>query len=55
MEFNIDLGLEENDDKDTESSNIKELKEYNIVPNKGNYLGLDISESSTGVCLYKDG
>lgn len=56
MEFDIDLGLGELEDNDnSESSNIKELKEYNIVPNKGNYLGLDISESSTGVCLYKDG
>ena len=41
MEFDIDLGLGELEDNDnSESSNIKELKEYNIVPNKGNYLNI---------------
>lgn len=32
-----------------------ELSEGSLVPKMGNYLGLDISISSTGVCLYKDG
>lgn len=31
------------------------LSEDSLVPKAGNYLGLDISISSTGICLYKDG
>lgn len=31
------------------------LSEDSLVPKVGNYLGLDISISSTGICLYKDG
>lgn len=30
-------------------------KEFEIVPKIGTFLGLDISENSSGVCLYKDG
>lgn len=31
------------------------LKEENIIPRTGNFLGLDISKDSSGICLYKDG
>lgn len=33
----------------------EELSEETVVPRKGNFLGLDISQNSSGVCLYKDG
>lgn len=36
------------------------IEDYNttkesIVPNEGKYLGLDISETSTGVCIFRNG
>lgn len=31
------------------------LSERNIVPQKGTFLGLDISKDSTGICLYCNG
>lgn len=31
------------------------LSELDIIPKTGIYLGLDISEESSGICLYKDG
>lgn len=31
------------------------LSEDSVVPKQGNYLGLDISVNSTGICLYRDG
>ena len=32
-----------------------EMKLTNILPKTGNYLGLDISKNSTGICLVSDG
>ena len=32
-----------------------EMKLSNILPKTGNYLGLDISKNSTGICLVSDG
>lgn len=37
------------------SKDFKVLSEENIIPRKGNFLGLDISQNSSGICLYKDG
>lgn len=55
------LDFYDNDDtvEDTDSLEIskdfKVLSEENIVPRKGNFLGLDISQNSSGICIYKDG
>lgn len=37
------------------SLKIERLSEKNIVPSKGTFLGLDISKTSTGLCLIRDG
>ena len=31
------------------------ITENNLVPKSGNFLGLDISQNSSGICLYKNG
>lgn len=31
------------------------MREWDIVPEKGTYMGLDISDSSSGICIYSDG
>ena len=50
------LDLEYEVSKDTViKKEYSELSEGSLVPKTGNYLGLDISISSTGICLYKDG
>ena len=37
------------------SKNYEILTESSLIPTVGSYLGLDISESSSGICLYRDG
>lgn len=51
------LDLDDIELVDTDRVEVKyeELSEGSIVPKKGNYLGLDISQNSTGICLYSDG
>ena len=51
MEEGFDLGLF---DEVSEEGSPEVSKELEIV-GSGNYLGLDISELSTGVCLYSEG
>lgn len=31
------------------------MRECDIVPKEGTYMGLDISDNSTGICIYSDG
>lgn len=49
-----DLEYEIGNDAVIEKEYIK-LSEDSVVPKQGNYLGLDISVNSTGICLYRDG
>lgn len=49
-----DLEYEIGNDDVIEKEYIK-LSEDSVVPKQGNYLGLDISVNSTGICLYRDG
>lgn len=49
-----DLEYEIGNDDVIEKEYIK-LSEDSVVPRQGNYLGLDISVNSTGICLYRDG
>lgn len=49
-----DLEYEIGNDAVIEREYIK-LSEDSVVPKQGNYLGLDISVNSTGICLYRDG
>lgn len=52
----MDLELEDYDSFDNEEIKVFEkLSEESIVPRKGNFLGLDISQNSSGICLYRDG
>lgn len=62
MDFSIDDILkDEQEDSDTEdvqggeTVSFSELSEDVIVPKKGVFLGLDISQNSSGICLYVDG
>lgn len=52
-----EIGYEDiGDDKSKDNSlKIERLSEKNIVPSKGTFLGLDISKTSTGLCLIRDG
>lgn len=52
-----EMGYEDiGDDKIEDNSlKIERLSEKNIVPSKGTFLGLDISKTSTGLCLIRDG
>lgn len=58
----MDMGMDLSLDMEPEYISPKEdfvkferLKESNIVPKVGAFLGLDISKDSTGVCLYLNG
>lgn len=57
MDFYTEMALEDDFGVGTEiysdESNI--LSEFSIIPKVGIFLGLDISEASSGVCLYKNG
>lgn len=58
MELSFDLGVdcvELEDEKVKSELEIVQCTEETLVPKKGNYLGLDLSKLSTGICLYKDG
>lgn len=57
MEFSMELGLEEENLEYSEMcSEVEEkISESTVIPRVGIYLGLDISEASSGVCLYKNG
>lgn len=52
-----EIGYEDIGDEKSEDSHLKieKLSEKNIVPSKGTFLGLDISKTSTGLCLIRDG
>ena len=52
-----ELGYEDigNDQSEGSQLKIEKLSEKNIVPSKGTFLGLDISKTSTGLCLIRDG
>lgn len=60
MDCILDFPLEESNFEDctvetkTESM-FCSLKEENVVPKEGIFLGLDISKDSTGLCLYANG
>ena len=52
-----EIGYEDigNEKSEGNNLNIEKLSEKNIVPSKGTFLGLDISKTSTGLCLIRDG
>lgn len=52
-----EIGYEDigNDQSEGSQLKIEKLSEKNIVPSKGTFLGLDISKTSTGLCLIRDG
>ena len=57
MEFSCNIGFEE-DIKEDIKNTIKEkeiISEKSLVPREGFFLGLDISETNTGICMYRNG
>lgn len=54
MEFNI--GLEEDQEVVNETlPSLSAISEESLVPKNQSFLGLDISEHSTGICIYREG
>lgn len=55
----LDLDMEEQREEGTEDyykcSRFDKLMEENIIPKTGYFLGLDISQNSSGICLYANG
>lgn len=51
----MEFGLCELTQNEEEGYKLNVLSELDIIPKTGIYLGLDISEESSGICLYKDG
>lgn len=51
----MEFGLCELAPNEEEGYKLNVLSELDIIPKTGIYLGLDISEESSGICLYKDG
>lgn len=53
LEFGLsdDISVEKNDDVDLN----KKLSENTIIPKDKNILGLDISQNSSGICIYRNG
>lgn len=51
----MEFGLGELTQNEEEGYKLNVLSELDIIPKTGIYLGLDISEESSGICLYKDG
>lgn len=55
MDFSMDLFDEENYVDDVvKSADYGEVNEFTLVPGTGKLLGLDISETSPGICTYID-
>lgn len=50
----MELSLDLNDDLEMEEEAVSEPK-LSFIPESGQFLGLDISESSTGICIYSEG
>ena len=60
IDFDIDFDLDEfeSSDVEEEDTGVKKflsISEDTIIPREGAFLGLDISQNSSGICLYKDG
>lgn len=59
MDLSLDLGLEYGESLKQEVQKVSKkyevVTEESLVPNDGSYLGLDVSESSTGICIYDMG
>ena len=51
-DFEIEDAVEDSEEKVKEFS---ELSEETIIPKNGVFLGLDISQNSSGICIYRDG
>lgn len=55
----LDFDIEEQSEEGTEDyykcSSFDKLTEENIIPKTGYFLGLDISQNSSGICLYANG
>ena len=54
MELDMDLGELEYEDEHEEKV-FAVISEETLVPKDQSFLGLDIAEHSTGICIYKDG
>lgn len=64
MDFDLfeleEIGINEDTEEElgstaTEIKSFDALSESTIIPKEGNFLGLDISQNSSGICLYKNG
>ena len=55
----LDFDIEEQNEEGTEDyykcSSFDKLTEESIIPKTGYFLGLDISQNSSGICLYANG
>lgn len=55
LDFDIEEQSEEGIEDYYKCSSFDKLTEENIIPKTGYYLGLDISQNSSGICLYANG
>ena len=55
LDFDIEEQYEEGTEDYYKCSSFDKLTEENIIPKTGYYLGLDISQNSSGICLYANG
>lgn len=57
MEFREELDFDEVESTESVDGGIEveEVSESSIIPKEGTFLGLDISESSSGICIYTNG
>lgn len=56
MELDMDLGeVDFTEEKEIEEKVFLEVSESTLIPKEQSFLGLDISEHSTGICIYRNG
>lgn len=55
LDFDIEEQYEEGTEDYYKCSSFDKLTEGNIIPKTGYFLGLDISQNSSGICLYANG
>lgn len=55
LDFDIEEQYEEGTEDYYKCSSFDKLTEKSIIPKTGYYLGLDISQNSSGICLYANG
>lgn len=55
LEFGTDIEVESSTVEVLTTEQIKSLTEDSIIPKDKNILGLDISQNSSGICIYRNG